>query len=166
MQIPSAIINNAFDVQPSEELTKEASYKEKSILQSSQEESGEEKGKLNIFMPCLIYVKRVFTFQKAFSVGLVPRYVFGGLESTLWILKYFQLSGIQLTYKKELHESPPLLPKHSSSAPWIPLVRQRWQDTLIVSSLLSWWLRCQTTKLTCDSCVCERFTDFRDGQLI
>lgn len=40
MQPPSAVINNAFDVQPSEELTKEASYKEneKSVLQSSQEE--------------------------------------------------------------------------------------------------------------------------------
>lgn len=58
----------------------------KSILQSSQEESGEEvflSRRLTIVMPCLIYVKRVFTFQKAFSVGLVPRYGFGGLESTL-----------------------------------------------------------------------------------
>lgn len=79
MQPPSAVINNAFDVQPSEELTKEASYKEneKSVLQSSQEEGGEEIVRLTIVTPCLIYVKRVFTFQKAFSVELVPRYVFG-----------------------------------------------------------------------------------------
>lgn len=83
MYLPSAVINNAFDAQPSQELTKEAYYKEKSILWSSQKESGEEIGGLTIIMPCLIYVKRVFTFQKAFSMGLVPSYVFGGLESTL-----------------------------------------------------------------------------------
>lgn len=83
VQLPSAVINNAFDVQPSEELTKEASCKEKSILCSSQEDSGEEIGRLTIFIPCLIYVKRVYILQKAFSVGLVPRYVFGGFESIL-----------------------------------------------------------------------------------
>lgn len=59
MQLPSAVINNAFDAQPSEELTKEASYKEKSILWSSQEQSGEEIGRLAIFMSCLIYVEGV-----------------------------------------------------------------------------------------------------------
>ena len=53
-------------------------------------------------------VKRVFTFQKAFSVGLVLRYVFGGLERTLRMLKYFQLSGIQLTYKKKAARKPPI----------------------------------------------------------
>lgn len=67
-------------------------------------------------MPHLIYVKRVFKFQKAFRVGLVPRYVFGGLESTLWILKYFQLSGIHLTYRIGLSKRLVMLPKHNSSA--------------------------------------------------
>lgn len=83
MQLPRAGINNAFDVQPSVQPTKEASYKDKSTLQPSQEESGEEIRRLTIFMPRLIYVKRAFIFWKAFSMGLVPRYVFGGLESTL-----------------------------------------------------------------------------------
>lgn len=83
IQLQTAVINNAFNPQPSEELTKEASHKQKPILQSSQEESGEEIGRLTIVMPHLIYVKRVLKFQKAFRVGLAPRYVFGGLDSTL-----------------------------------------------------------------------------------
>lgn len=44
MQIPSAVINNAFDAQLSEKMAKEAYYKEKSILLSSQGESGKEIG--------------------------------------------------------------------------------------------------------------------------
>lgn len=66
-----------------QQLTKEVSHKEKEILWSSQEESGEETERLTIVVPCLIYVKGLFTFQKAFSRGLVHRYVFGGLGRTL-----------------------------------------------------------------------------------
>lgn len=146
MQLPSTAINNAFNVQPSEELTKEASYKEKSILQSSQEKSGEEIGRLTIFMPHLIYVKRAFTFQKAFSMGLVPRFVFGGLESTLGILKYFRFSGILLTCTKELHKRLPG-PQRTVSLH----LRCHWYlrsgRTHSVSLLPLWWLRYQTTKL-------------------
>lgn len=122
MQLPSAVINNAFDALPSEELTKEAAYKEKFILQTFQEESGEKIGRITTVLPHFIYVKRVFTFQKAFSVGLVLRDVFGGLESTLWTLKYFKISEIQLPYRKELLGRLPLLPKYSSSASWMPMV--------------------------------------------
>lgn len=83
MQVPHAAINNASDVQPSEQPTKEASDKDKSTLQPSQEENGGEIRRLTIFMPYLIYVKRVFIVWKAFSIGSVPRYVSGGLESAL-----------------------------------------------------------------------------------
>lgn len=70
-----------------QQLTKKVPYKEKEILWSSQKESGEETERLTIIVPCLIYVKRLFSFQKDFSMGLVHRYVFGGLGSTLLIPK-------------------------------------------------------------------------------
>lgn len=78
-----SVINNAFDALPSQLLTKEAAYKEKFILQTFQEESGEEIGRITTVLPRFIYFKQVFTLQKTFSVGLVLRYVFRGLESTL-----------------------------------------------------------------------------------
>lgn len=77
-----SVINNAFDALSSQLLTKEAAYKE-FILQTFQEESGEEIGRITTVLPRFIYFKQVFTLQKTFSVGLVLRYVFGGLESTL-----------------------------------------------------------------------------------
>lgn len=82
MLLPRAVINNVFDVQPSA-ADQGMSHKEKEILWSSQEESGEETERFTIIVPCLIYVKRLFTFQKAFSMGLVHRYAFGRLGSTL-----------------------------------------------------------------------------------
>lgn len=133
MQLPRAGINNAFDVQPSVQPTKEASYKDKSTLQPSQEESGEEIRRLTIFMPRLIYVKRAFIFWKAFSMGLVPS-IWGIREYIALNTKILPASwDSDNLQKKRAARNPIIAPQAQLLAPQTLSVCQRWQDTLIVS---------------------------------